>query len=161
VAKRRSLSADPMIRHAVRSGVRAGLSAAQILADVTSRFPRVTEGTVTRMTQQEVGRQRAVDRVMGRDFRFRTSLHGIVGCGKGEKVRGAITIQWFDEQIGRIRTYGASATFKSTGTLGDILNDAIAQVVSGAVGNGYLAPEIRSSMRTGTTSYRIDYLECY
>lgn len=160
MAKRRPLSADPMVRSLIRRGVRAGLSDLQIRTEVEASFPRATEGAVNRITSQERGRQTAVDKVMSRDFRKRTNLHAIVGCGAGEKVRGRITVEWEDPQTGHTRRYGQTLELKNQGVLGTILNEAIEGVLQDARGKGYQPPRITSGMRSGRETYRIEYLEC-
>lgn len=160
MARKRSLSNNPMVRGMIRSGVRAGQSLATIEQNVQASFPGITPGTISRIHSQESTRQAAVDRIMAKDFRRRTNLHAIVGCGKGESIRARIVVQWRDSQTGDTRRYGQTLELRKTGVLGSILNEAIGSVLQDATGRGYKPPQVYSSDRTGSTTYRIEYVEC-
>lgn len=160
MAKSRSLGFLPLLRSHVREGVRAGSTRDSILSSAEERFPAATEGQITRMIRQEAARQDAVDRIMSRDLRRRTNMHAIVGCGAGETVRARITVTWTDPQTGVTRTYGHTTTLANQGRMMDILNPAIAEVLENARGHGYQPPHITSSMQSGSTRWRLEYVEC-
>lgn len=160
MAKSRRLGLTPMIRSRVRAGIRAGLGESAILSDVEGAYPNATEGSIRRIISQETTRQSAVDRIMSKDFRRRTNLHSIVGCGKGEQVRARITVTWVDPATGESRTYGHTTILQNQGVMSHILNSAIQEVLDDATGRGYQPPRITSGMTGGHTFYRLEYVEC-
>ena len=149
-----------MLRSAVRSGIRGGLTSDQILSDIEGRFPQATEGRISRLIAQEQSRQTAVDRVMARDFRRRTNLHAIARCGRGETVQAHITIRFIDQETGVFKEYGSTVQLRSTGVLGTILNEGIQTILAEARLDKYKPPEITSGDRGGNPGFRINYIEC-
>lgn len=160
MAKSRQLGLAPLIRSRVRSGIRAGLGESAILSDVEGAFPAATEGSIRRIISQEASRQDAVDRIMAKDFRRRTNIHAIVGCGRGEQVRARITVTWTDPETGDSRTYGHTTILQNQGVMSHILNSAIQEVIDDAIGRGYQPPRITSGMTGGRQYYRLEYVEC-
>lgn len=157
----------PFFRSRIRSAVRGRETDQQIRNSLlpwynaeTNRYAGLAPSVITRMINQERGRHTVIERIEKRDKRQRTNLHSLLGCGRGEIIQTRITIQWRDERTGTIRHFGHTTTLANQGRLMDILNPALAEAVSDAIGRGYTPPGITSSMLTGSTRYRIEYIEC-
>lgn len=157
----------PLIRSRIRTMVRAGFSRGQIRDALENQFGTndnriggLAPSNVTRMINQESNRQDVIDRINAKDKTKRTNLHSLIGCGKGETIQTRISVIWFDPAAGRERSFGHTTTLRNQGRLMDILNPAIREAVDEATGKGYVAPHITSSMLSGSTRYRIEYVEC-
>lgn len=157
----------PFIRGFIRQGIRQGESPQSLIDQLRTDYEDergyiggIAPSSVQRIANQEARRQYVIDRIEAMDKRRRTNLHAIVGCGKGEIIQTRISIQWRDEQTGTIRHFGHTTTLANTGRLMDILNPALAEAVQTAIGRGYSPPGITSSMLTGSTRYRLEYVEC-
>lgn len=147
--------------------VRGGFSVGEIrealedeFGNNTNRIGGLAPSQVTRMINQENNRRDVIGKINAKDFRDRTNLHSLVGCAKGEVIQTRITISWFDEAAGRVRHFGHTTTLKGTGRMMDILNPALQEAVDDAIARGYAAPHITSGMRSGGTTYRLEYVEC-
>lgn len=157
----------PALRSFIRQQVRQGRSVTEIRDALELRFGgddgrigRIAPTFVTRMIQQESRRQQIISRLERQDKTRRTNLHTIVGCGAGETIQTRITLHWHDPQTERDVVYGHTTTLRNQGRLMDILNPAIREAIMDAIGRGYTPPNITSSMLTGGTRYRIEYVEC-
>lgn len=157
----------PNIRSFIRAGVRSSMTRDQILGGLEDRFLSengdfrgVSRSQVQRMIGQEMNRQSVIDRINRRDFRERTNLHSLVGCGAGETIQARITLNWRDEETGVHRQYGHTTTLGNSGRFMDILNAALREAMEDARSRGYTPPHITSSMLAGTTRYRLEYVEC-
>lgn len=157
----------PNIRSFIRAGIRAGWGRDQIREGLEDRFLSedgtfrgVTANAVGRMITQEQNRQSSIDRLYRRPLTSRTNLHAIVGCGRGEVVQARISLTWPEAGTGRQRTYGYTTTLDNTGRVMDILNKALREAMEDARGRGYTPEHVTSSMLTGSTRYRLEYLEC-
>lgn len=157
----------PFIRSRIRQGIRAGLSPAQIMTNLEADFQDaygqiggVPRGIVSRMIGQESRRQGVIQRLENMPKGKRTNLHAIVGCGAGEVIQTNLSIFWKDPATGKIRQFNHTTTLANQGRLQDILNPAIAEAIADAVGRGYTVPSITSSMLSGSTRYRLNYVEC-
>lgn len=128
--------------------------------DDSGQFRGVSRSAVARMVTQETTRQNVIGRIEQRDKRERTNLHALVGCGRGEVVQARITLHWADPDTGVGRTFGHTTTLQNRGRLMDILNAALREAADDAIGRGYQAPHITSSMIAGSTRYRLEYIEC-
>lgn len=157
----------PFFRSRIRSAVRGRETDQQIRQSLlpwynpdTNRYAGLAPSVITRMINQERGRHTIIRRLEQMDKRQRTNLHALVGCGRGEIVQTRITIQWRDPATGAIRHYGHTTTLATQGRLMDILNPALAEAITDATGRGYTPPAITSSMLSGDTRYRLEYIEC-
>jgi hypothetical protein len=157
----------PNIRSFIRAGVRSSMTRDQILDGLEDRFldengtfRGVSRQAVNRMIGQETDRQGVIDRINRRDFRERTNLHSLVGCGAGETIQTRISLTWRDTETGVQRTYGHTTTLDNSGRFMDILNKALREAMDDARNRGYTPPHITSSMLAGSTRYRLEYVEC-
>src|SRR5690348_10742672 len=121
----------PVIRSEIRADISSGMSTSDVYQAIATRWEDssgyiggLSPSAVRRMITQENARQTAVDRLEQMDKRRVTNLHALLGCGKGQVIQTRITIQWYDEQTGRTRTFGHTTTLGNQGRLMDLLNPA-------------------------------------
>jgi hypothetical protein len=120
----------------------------------------LTPTRLTRIINQEVDRQDAVSKIEKMPKRQRTNLHSLVGCGRGETIQTRITLQWRDPTTQAMVFWGHTTTLQNQGRLMDIINAALAEAIADRIGRGYNTPTITSSMLSGDTRYRLEYVEC-
>lgn len=161
MAAPRQMSANPVARSRVRSGVRHGRTNAEIEADLAELFPGISPSTVRTMAARERAAQRGVDTVMDHDKRKTVDLGTMLKCGKRtERIRARITITWTDPKTGESKTFGDTVEMNAKGRLADLLNEALDQVLASARDRGYTPTNVTSADTTGRARYRIEYLEC-
>jgi hypothetical protein len=161
MAKRRKLGVNPVVRSIIRGGVRGSLTDDDILSDVQSSFPAMHEDDLKKMIVLERSMQSVISGVMEEDKRTNVDLARRLKCPKGTKrVRIRITITFPSGPGGESRTFGDTVEVDARGRLADLLNEALRNVISRAVGFGYNPPHMTSSDTSGSIRYRIERMDC-
>lgn len=161
MARARRLSSHTAVRNAIRGMIRSDMAPSDIAARVGDMFPRTRAATISRILATERSRQNTVDTITHADKRRTIDLGQLVNCPPGrDHVRMGISISFPDPATGIQRTWWDSHVVPARGRAADIINSALQATVDDLAERGYPAPNIRSSMTSGRTRYRIDYVEC-
>lgn len=161
MAKARKLAVNTFIRSIVRDLVRVGNSRTQVSNNVNARFANLNQNQLANIIRVEQERQSRVDAIMNRDKRRNVDLARLVGCrGPNPTVTASLVIEFVDQQTGQQVRQQGLVTLANSGRLADILNTAINQIATAAVGRGYTPPTITSANTSGPNRFRLDYVEC-
>lgn len=161
MARQRQVSSIPDLRADARERAALGQSLSAALSVLARLYRDIPRSTIESEYRAALREQDAVGLLLRQHMGRIARPSSILGCeDPSQTVHVGIEVRWYDEGAGRTRRYYAPAELGQSGRMGDLLDEAISNVVDQARANGYATPDVTRRMTGGDARYRITWAEC-
>lgn len=160
--KRQRLGRSTFATADARRYVRMGAGSADIVSRLAEDYPTLALSQIRQIADREEYRQTVRRDILNTPLWQFTRPERMAHCGTtGDRVRIKISIRYIDQSTGLPERFDHTTDLRAGKRAGDILNQAIADVIREARERGYNPPDILAGDRFGANTWDIDYAECY